>query len=212
MPRQGPCAAGHRLQPRRVRGYTRRMTDRRALIVSAAIEIVGEEGYPALTQPRVAARAGIRQSALTYYFPTRSDLLAAVADSLVDGLLAAFDAAGPPTTADQAARMIATLTGDTTRTRKLLAVILAADNEPGARAALQRLIGGMRGRGVGLLAALGSDPDTRQVDAQVLHGVSVGLAIAAFAMRETAADGEGEAIVARALHLLTAPNPPHPSH
>ena len=40
----------------------------------------------------VAGLAGLRQSHLTYYYPTRVDLLAAVARAAIDGQLAAVDA------------------------------------------------------------------------------------------------------------------------
>ena len=44
-------------------------------ILDAALQIVEEQGISALTQPRVAKLAGVRQSHLTYYFPRKSDLL-----------------------------------------------------------------------------------------------------------------------------------------
>jgi AcrR family transcriptional regulator len=65
------------------------MQDRRQAILTAGIEILREEGYSAFTQPRVAKRAGPRQSLLTYYFPTRVALVAAVAGIAIDGQLAA---------------------------------------------------------------------------------------------------------------------------
>ncbi len=55
------------------------MPDRREALLEAAISVVREGGYPALTQTRVAAVAGMTQSHLTYYFPTRTDLVQAVA-------------------------------------------------------------------------------------------------------------------------------------
>jgi len=48
---------------------------RREQILHAAIEILNAEGFGGLTQTRVAERAGMRQSHLTYYFPARNDLL-----------------------------------------------------------------------------------------------------------------------------------------
>lgn len=47
----------------------------RERILHAAVEVLHEEGFSSLTQQRVCERAGIRQSHLTYYFPTRNDLL-----------------------------------------------------------------------------------------------------------------------------------------
>ena len=46
---------------------------KREKILAAAAELLLTEGFHALTQHAVAARAGIRQSHLTYYFPTRND-------------------------------------------------------------------------------------------------------------------------------------------
>jgi AcrR family transcriptional regulator len=48
---------------------------RREQILHAAVEILNAHGFGALTQTRVAQRAGVRQSHLTYYFPARNDLL-----------------------------------------------------------------------------------------------------------------------------------------
>lgn len=50
-------------------------SDIREKILDAAFAIVESEGVTAMTQPRIAKRAGVRQSHLTYYFPRKSDLL-----------------------------------------------------------------------------------------------------------------------------------------
>jgi len=44
------------------------------------LRVVQDQGIPALTQMHVATAAGLRQSHLTYYFRTRSDLLKAVVE------------------------------------------------------------------------------------------------------------------------------------
>jgi AcrR family transcriptional regulator len=49
----------------------------RQRILNAALDIVEQEGVEALTQPRVARTAGVRQSHLTYYFPRKADLFVA---------------------------------------------------------------------------------------------------------------------------------------
>ena len=49
-------------------------------------------GSSGFKQPRVAAEAGLRQSHLTYYFPTRADLLAGVARAAVERQLEEVDA------------------------------------------------------------------------------------------------------------------------
>ena len=47
-------------------------------ILDTALTIASSRGLKELTQTNVAAAAGVRQSHLTYYFPLKSDLLAAV--------------------------------------------------------------------------------------------------------------------------------------
>ena len=59
----------------------------REKILTAASELLLTEGYSALTQTAVAYRAGMRQSHVTYYFPTRNDLLRATAQYGVESLL-----------------------------------------------------------------------------------------------------------------------------
>ncbi len=58
----------------------------REKILTAANEILLTVGFSALTQQAVAARAGVRQSHLTYYFPTRNDLLREMAQFGVEAL------------------------------------------------------------------------------------------------------------------------------
>ncbi|WP_159732727.1 TetR/AcrR family transcriptional regulator [Methylosinus sp. Ce-a6] len=50
----------------------------RQRILNAALDIVEKDGVEALTQPRVAKAAGVRQSHLTYYFPRKADLFVAL--------------------------------------------------------------------------------------------------------------------------------------
>lgn len=53
----------------------------RQRILDAALKILRKQGVSALTQTRVAAAAGLRQSHLTYYFPRKTDLLAATLEA-----------------------------------------------------------------------------------------------------------------------------------
>jgi AcrR family transcriptional regulator len=49
-------------------------------ILNAALDVLMEHGFPALTQTRVAEVAGVSQGNLTYHFPTRTALLKAVVE------------------------------------------------------------------------------------------------------------------------------------
>jgi AcrR family transcriptional regulator len=53
----------------------------RRRILDAALDIVETEGIAALTQPKVAKAAGLRQSHLTYYFPRKADLVIALLEA-----------------------------------------------------------------------------------------------------------------------------------
>ena len=58
----------------------------REKILTAATEILLTVGFSSLTQQAVAAKAGVRQSHLTYYFPTRNDLLRETAQFGVEAM------------------------------------------------------------------------------------------------------------------------------
>ncbi len=64
---------------------------RREQILHAAVEILNAEGFGGLTQTRVAERAGMRQSHLTYYFPARNDLLRETAVYGCEAMLGALE-------------------------------------------------------------------------------------------------------------------------
>ncbi len=75
---------------RPARRRRRSVEDRRRQVVLAARRLVLREGFEALTMRRVAALAGVSTAALYLYFADRLSLMAAVADELFQGLLAAF--------------------------------------------------------------------------------------------------------------------------
>ncbi|MEM9158942.1 MAG: TetR family transcriptional regulator [Verrucomicrobiota bacterium] len=53
-------------------------------ILEAAMGILATDGVKNLTQPKVAAAAGVRQSHLTYYFPKKTDLVAGLLSQHID--------------------------------------------------------------------------------------------------------------------------------
>ena len=61
--------------------------DLRADILGAAMQLVIRHGVRGLTTTQVAREVGVRQSHVTYYFPTKRDLLHAVMLRFVDGML-----------------------------------------------------------------------------------------------------------------------------
>ncbi len=149
--------------------------DRRPKIVEAGLAILREDGLPGFTQPRVARRAGMRQSHLTYYYPTRLDLLTAVALSAVDAQLAGLDAVLDGSSVTKAAQSIAIVMARPENTRVLLALIEGADSEPVLRDIFNKLDASVLERSTVLLQRLGIKPT--QEKCAMIRSLSVGLAV-----------------------------------
>jgi len=64
-------------------------------ILAAAMDLVRKQGLQGLSQGRVAAAAGVRQGHLTYYFPTRKDLIKAIATVIYAEVAEAMSAVAP---------------------------------------------------------------------------------------------------------------------
>jgi TetR/AcrR family transcriptional regulator, regulator of autoinduction and epiphytic fitness len=65
----------------------------RRRLIEATAQIMHDEGYAAATSRRVAARAGVRQPLVHYYFPTMDDLFLAVLREGADAALEQMRAA-----------------------------------------------------------------------------------------------------------------------
>ncbi len=72
--------------PGPVRGVTRKSQITRRNILQAAAAVLRERGHSGFTIPRVASAAGLYQGNVTYYFPTRIDMI----DGLVDHVLVEY--------------------------------------------------------------------------------------------------------------------------
>ena len=110
--------------------------DARGRLLTAALRVLHEEGIHALTQTRVAVIAGLRQSHLTYYFPTRIDLLKAIIEH-ASGAVMALIGDG----ADSKVRKLSDIRtilcdqlADTRMPRLLMAMAAAADENPSLKA------------------------------------------------------------------------------
>ena len=171
------------------------MQDRRQDIIESAIAILRELGYAGITQPRVAKALDMRQSHINYYFPTRLDLLKAVARAAIDRQLAGFDMQMSSAPRDQIGARIAALISRKENTRVLLALVQGADQEPELRVLFRELAAGMIERGRVLFPEATDD-----TAAYFLHALSVGLAIVDLA---TDRDG-GEARAATLLNHAMA--------
>lgn len=63
---------------------------RREQIIAAAVEVITSQGLHNLSLSKIETRAGMRRGQLTYYFPTKEDILLAVFDRLLVLLLEQF--------------------------------------------------------------------------------------------------------------------------
>jgi AcrR family transcriptional regulator len=124
------------MQTKAIRLDTETSTQQR--ILDAAIQLAFTDGVRSLTQPRVAKAAGVRQSHLTYYFPRKADLLAAVLEASH-----CYGRVTPPKSLDQAIRFLEELMFDANRMRFLLGAVIEAGNDDNLRTALAAHVDGL---------------------------------------------------------------------
>jgi AcrR family transcriptional regulator len=177
------------------------MKDRRQEIIDAGLAVLRESGYSGFTQPRVASEAGLRQSHLTYYFPTRVDLLAGVARVAIERQLAAVDTMLGASSAQAAAKGIANVAVRHENTRVIMALAQAADQEPALRELFRELADGMILRVGKLLGNLNIKPTDEHC--YLLHALSVGLAVIDLATARKDGEHRAERTLETALTLMT---------
>jgi AcrR family transcriptional regulator len=156
-------------------------------ILEAALQIVEEQGIKALTQPRVAAAAGVRQSHLTYYFPRKADLFVALLQASHDRARKGRRKPGEESFKD-VMRALTALMFDRQRMRFFLGIVLEASEEEDLRSVVEEhahaltarvaaqfgraaddsdvigFIDALRGMGVRML--LESDAEAKDVDVE----------------------------------------------
>ena len=145
--------------------------DVRDRILEAALGLLAESGAHELTQPRVARAAGVRQSHLTYYFPTRGELLQEVARYSIEKLAGQL-AHGRPGALPEG---IAAGAADKRRSRVMLGLVTAADRDPKIKQRMRRFVAELRKRMTPVLEAGGLRTDGESV--AFFHSVIVGCAV-----------------------------------
>ena len=111
-------------------------TDVRAKVLQAAVQLVHERGLQAVTQARVAEVAGLRQSHVTYYFPSRLDLVKAIVQEHVSALLDGVDSTNATPLRKFRDVMIERVKRRESP-RMMLALLLASDEDPELRSWLR---------------------------------------------------------------------------
>ena len=150
--------------------------NRKTAILHAGMDLLKVKGLAALTQPQVAKAAGLTQSHLTYYFPTRDALLLSIAEFSVDTILSELNErlTVKPARQTLASEVIRNIL-DGLPPRVILGLIVASDSDPAIREALQRLISHVRDRIRMLLKKSGLACDYEA--ALLFHATIVGLAV-----------------------------------
>jgi AcrR family transcriptional regulator len=172
----------------------------RERLLEAALELLAESGAHELTQPRVAKAAGVRQSHLTYYFPTRADLLQEVARYSIEKLAGQL-AHAKEHNAAQVAQGIAAGSADKRRVRVMLGLVAAADRDPKIKQRLRKFIVELRRLMTPALAAGGLETDPASV--AFFHSVVVGCAVLQLARDNAEARAEARSVVKKAVACVS---------
>lgn len=173
-------------------------------ILIAGETLLKEKGIAALTQPKVARAAGIKQSHLTYYFPTRAKLLLGIAEHTLSTAMARIaQCLADNPRSDTLASTLSEIMITGLPPRVVIGLIVAADAEPGIREPLRELIRDVRARIQSLLATAGL---AASADAALLfHATVVGLAVMHQARMSPESAEEVGSGVASMLQLLALP-------
>lgn len=174
----------------------------RERLLMAAVALVREQGLPKLTQPRVAKAAGVSQSHLTYYFPTRADLVHAVLERAAERQRAGVEAtvAVADEGVEALVRELSKTLSRPENTRVLVSFVLAADTDPAARAQFDGLAVGMRATIAKMLEKVGITP--RRETVTMVHALGTGLAILELALGGATARPNTAATLRRLFKLL----------
>ena len=174
--------------------------DPRTRILDAALDLAAEGGAQALTQPRIARAAGVRQSHLTYYFPTVAALLQAVARRMIELAVAEVRASSLKRRPAALADVFARVATEPRRARVMLALVTAADRDDALKPGLRRLVRELRMGIAAVLASAGVAADAD--DVAFLHAAIVGSAVLHLARTNAGARREARIVIDRALAAI----------
>lgn len=173
-------------------------------ILHAAFLLLNEEGFGALTQHRVAEKAGVRQSHLTYYFPTRIDLLRETAVYGCNAMLAILSAGietGVLTLENFRDFLISDIT-DRRFARLMCALIVASDEDQSIKPWLESFERANRDRIQQSLFQLGLD--VAREDVELFHAAFVGAVILDLGEATDASLARSQRIVQTAFDRIAA--------
>jgi len=166
------------------RSATKEAGSVRERLLDAAISILRESGLQSLTQVQVAERAGVRQSHLTYYFPTREDLLeeltARAVEEIAHGAGHTAAGGGEREGVGHGALLerLAAAEAELGHMRMFLGLIVEADGDPAVR---DMLVRGTQHMERAIAESLGGDDATER--ARVVLAALWGLGLYQFLVR-----------------------------
>lgn len=180
------------------------VTDVRTRILESALALLGESGVAELTQPKVSRAAGISQSHLTYYFPTRADLLLAVARHAVGEVMARLhETVARSGSAERGAGVLVAALTDKRNIRVMLGLVVASDADRKIKTELRQLVKDVRGVLAREIRAMGGEVDDQAVAA--LHATAVGLAVLNLARDNEESRRDVDTVIRSSLERLMAP-------
>jgi AcrR family transcriptional regulator len=136
--------------------------DLRTEILTAAARLVMRHGVRGLTTTQVAREVGVRQSHLTYYFPTKRELLHAVMLRFLDGMLGHLETASARGLREGLRELHAMVTAPD-HMRLLAGVAVEAETDEDLREVLREAVGHFDGTLARILGLEPDDPATRQL-------------------------------------------------
>ncbi len=146
----------------------------RERILHAAVTVLNDEGFGALTQQRVCTEAGVRQSHLTYYFPTRNDLLRETVAYSCEAMMGPISRHGDAgvLTLDALREVMTTSHEDRRWSRLMTALMVASDEDDRIKPWLAAFDQRMRDNLRGYFASVGLT--VTDVEVEVLHAAFAG--------------------------------------
>jgi AcrR family transcriptional regulator len=182
--------------------------DVRTRVLDAALEVLQEQGIQELTQARVARHAGLRQSHLTYYFPTRSQLLVAVVERGVEVLRESFGPMRPnrPRTLAALRRAMAAPVIENRIPRLMTAMTVAAEEDPSLKQWLVHFQGCAVGHLAETLAHHGLRPPPLEL--KLFHATIVGVSLLNLNAGSQASARQARRLFDMAFDRLVAACPP----
>lgn len=182
--------------------------DIRESIIEAALKLLRKHGFAALTQPRIAAEAGVRQSHLTYYFPSRADMLLAVANRSCEVLVAPMheQARRGELTPEQIADRLGTAVTDRGMARIFHTLVSVSEEDESLKPRMRQL----QQDSVRDLRELfgGAGLELSAEEALMVHALICGASTMVLSVCTPASRNDARGILRRAIGVLAASRPP----